>query len=350
MQIFINPLFSIKLKPLINLHLMKKTLSLLFFTIILIQSASSQALEISGNPIAEIFTDFRLNLGDTVKTTGFGLNRAFLGYNFLPAGNFSGSIIVSIGSPDDLPPGAIHRRYAYCREASLSWTNEKINITFGITGTRIFNYQQKFWGKRYIANTYQSLNGYGFIADLGIVMDYKINDILTADMTVMNGEGYSELQLDNGVKTSAGLTITPSSHLAFRIYGDIDKPTGVWQSTLVGFAGFKNELITIGAEASFKSNLDMIVGHNSWGISGTGAISVTKKSELFVRYDYSTSVLVPGQIMQWNYKKDGSLLIFGAQRTLSPNVKIALDYQGTFPYNPSGKISDAIFVNALFKF
>lgn len=123
---------------------MKKILPLLLLTILFEQAASSQTTEISGKPIAEIYTDFHLNLNDTAKTTGFGLNRAYLGYNFLPAGNFSGSIIVNIGSPDDLPEGAIHRRYAYFREASLSWTNEKINVSFGITGTRIQNYQQKF--------------------------------------------------------------------------------------------------------------------------------------------------------------------------------------------------------------
>jgi hypothetical protein len=329
---------------------MKKIFAFLLFTVTILQTINSQTTEITGKPVAEIFTDFHLNLSDTSKTTGFGLNRAFFGYNFLPGGNFSGSVIVNIGSPDELSPGAVRRRYAYFREASLSWTKERINVSFGITGTRIFNYQQKFWGKRYIANTYQSLNGYGFIADLGVVMDYKISDIISADVSLANGEGYTELQLDNSVKTSVGITITPIKQLALRFYGDIDKPKGIWQSTLVGFAGFKSELITVGAEISFKSNLDMVAGHNAWGVSGTGAINITKKADLFVRYDYSTSLVVPGENLQWNNKKDGSLLIFGLERIMSQNVKIALDYQGTFPYSPERQKSDAIYVNALFKF
>jgi len=329
---------------------MKKILPFLLFTFTALQAINSQTTEITGKPVAEIFTDFHLNLNDTLKTTGFGLNRAFFGYNFLPGGNLSGSIIINIGSPDELSSGAVHRRYAYFREASLSWKNDRLNIAFGITGTRIFSYQQKFWGKRYIANTYQSLNGYGFIADLGVVMDYKINDIVSTDLSLANGEGYSELQLDNSVKTSVGITITPTKQLAFRLYGDIDKPKGTWQSTLVGFAGYKSELITVGAEVSFKSNLDRIQGHNAWGVSGTGAINITKKVDLFVRYDYSSSLVVPGENLQWNYKKDGSLLIFGLERILSQNVKIALDYQGTFPYSTERQNSDAIYVNALFKF
>jgi hypothetical protein len=329
---------------------MKKNLLLLFITLTFYKVSNSQIVPNQGKPIAEIFTDFHYYINDTSKTTGFGLNRAYFGYNFIPGGNFSGSVIVTIGIPDDLPPGSTHRRYAYFREASLSWTKDNLNLTFGITGTRIFNYQQQFWGKRYIASTYQQLNGYGFVADLGVLVDYKFNDIFRGDISIMNGEGYSELQLDNSVKTSVGLTITPVRQLAFRLYGDIDKPMGTWQYTLVGFAGFKNELITFGAEVSYKSNMNQILGHNIWGLSGTSGINVSKHAEIFVRYDYSTSVKLPGETIKWNNAKDRSFGIVGLQYTFSQNVKMALNYQGTYPYNPGVQTTNAIFVNALFKF
>ena len=329
---------------------MKKILPVFFVSLFLCQIINSQTTENTGKPIAEIFTDFHYNLNDTAQTTGFGLNRAHLGYNYLPGGNFSATIIVNIGSPEELTVEAKHRRYAYFKEASISWSKDKLNLSLGITKTRIFDYQQKFWGKRYIADTYQSINGYGFVADLGLVMDYKFNDIWKTDITIMNGEGYSELQLDNSVKTSAGLTITPVKQLAIRLYGDLTKPHGILQYTLIGFAGFKNEFITFGAEASYKSNLDMIGGHHAWGLSGTGAISISKKTEIFVRYDYSSSVIVPGDIIQWNYHMDGSFAIIGVQYTFSQNVKMALNYQGTYPYNHGRQITDTFFLNALFKF
>jgi len=329
---------------------MKKILPVLLVSLSLYQVIYSQTEEITGKPVAEIFTDFHYNLNDTAKTTGFGLNRAYLGYNFLLGDNFSASIIVNIGSPDDLSSGSLHRRYAYFKYAFISWSKDKLNLSFGITGTHLSDYQQKFWGKRYIADTFLSINGYGYISDLGFALDYKFNDIWKADFTLMNGEGYSELQLDNNVKTSAGLTITPVKQVAIRLYGDLTKPHGIWQNTLIAFAGFKNELITIGAEASYKSNLDMIGGHHAWGISGTGGISVSKKAEIFARYDYSASVTVPGDIIQWNYNMDGSFAVFGIQYTFSQNVKMALNYQGTYPYNPGRQITDAIYVNALFKF
>ncbi len=314
------------------------------------QSLYNQTVGTTGKPIAEIFTDFHFNINDTSKTTGFGLNRAYLGYDFLTYSNFSCTIIINIGFPEDLAEGSKPRRYAYFREASISWSKDNFKLSFGITGTRLFDFQQKFWGKRYIANTYQSINGYGFVADLGLAMDYKFSDILKADITIMNGEGYSNVQLDNTVRTSLGFTITPFEQLAIRVYGDVMKTGGVWQPMLISFIGFKNKSLTIGAEATYKSNLDITRGHHAWGISGTGALSLSEKAEIFARYDYSTSVVAAGDALPWNYLKDGSFVVIGAQYTLSQNVKIALDYQGTYPYALDSQISDAVFINALFKF
>ena len=157
---------------------------------------------------------------------GFNLNRAYFGYNYIVNENFSATVKLNIGTPEDLAPGSVARRYAYYREASITYAKDKLNLTLGITGTRLFDYQQKFWGKRYIANTYQSLNGYGYVADLGVVADYKFNDIIEADFMLMNGEGYTNIQIDNDLKSSAGITLTPVKQLAVRVYGDYNATYG----------------------------------------------------------------------------------------------------------------------------
>jgi hypothetical protein len=332
---------------------MKKVFLTACVVIIAALSAKSQIPAIPGIPgkmIAEIFTDFHCSLSGAPATTGFSLNRAYFGYNYIADENFSATIKVNVGNPEDLAPGSVSRRYAQFTEASITYVKNKLYLTLGMTNTRLFNYQQRFWGKRYIANTYQSINGYGYIADLGIVADYKFNDIVEADITIMNGEGYSNIQLDNSIKPSLGITITPTRELAFRAYSDLMQKNGLWQSTLVGFAGFKNEKLTIGAEISYKSNLDLNMGHDSWGISGTGAVSLTKKIEFFTRYDYSSSVIAPGDDIQWNLANDHQLLINGVQYTFNKIVKVALDYQATFPKDKTRTFSDLIYVNALFKF
>ena len=160
----------------------------------------SQTQEGSGKPIMEIITDFHLDLNDTAKTTGFGISRAYFGYNYLPGKNFSCKIILNIGTPEDLPKPAAPRRYAFFREASVTYAKDKIKVSFGIVTTKHFIYLQQFWGKRFIATEFEVRNKYGYIADLGVVLDYKFNDKLSGDVAVTNGEGYSEIQLDNGVK------------------------------------------------------------------------------------------------------------------------------------------------------
>jgi hypothetical protein len=321
----------------------------IFFFILLMQ-INSQTTTIQGKPITDIYTDFHYSLNDTSKTTGFGINRAYLGYNFLPGNNFSGTIIINAGNPEDLSDDETRRRYAYFREASITYTKENFNISFGIVNTKFWDFQQKFWGKRFVSATFQSLNGYGNVADLGFLAEYKFNDIVRADFGIMNGEGYCDIQIDNSVKTSASVLVTPNDKLTFRLYGDNSSPHGITQNTLLFFAGFKNELVTIGGELNYKSNLDLTKGHDAWGFSGTCGVNVNKKTELFIRYDNSSSSKMAGDILKWNYKKDGELTIAGIQYTFNQYFKMALNYQGSNPYNPTKQRYDAIFLNANFKY
>jgi hypothetical protein len=328
---------------------MKKIASVLILMFYYSTIAVGQDIPLQGKPIAEIYTDFHYIINDTSQTSGFGINRAFLGYKYQPEGKFSSTIIVTTGTPEDLAPGSKQRRYAYFREASIAYTNDKLIINFGIASTRIFDFQQKFWSKRYIGPEYQSLYGYGSVADLGLVIDYRINDLLKIDFTLMNGKGYSNIQYDNSLKTSLGLTVTTPTRISLRFYGDVMKPYGITQVTLVGFAGFKTNLFSIGAEASYKSGLDFIAGHDGWGLSGTGAVLISEKTEIFVRYDYASSIVTEGTA-RWKSMLDGTFFISGLQYTFSPNLRMALNYKGNYPYSTLRKNTDAIYLNVHFKF
>ncbi len=93
---------------------------LLFLVVLLVYSEVSytQNPVIPGKPVMEIITDFHLDLNDTAKTTGFGISRAYFGYNYLPGKNFSCKIILNIGTPEDFPRPAAPLRYRFFREAS----------------------------------------------------------------------------------------------------------------------------------------------------------------------------------------------------------------------------------------
>jgi hypothetical protein len=328
----------------------KRFFSTLIITILFCRILNSQSVLSQGKPVGEIFTDFHYNPNDTTKTTGFGINRAHLGYNYTPEGNFSALIMINIGIPEDLPEGAVPRRYGYFREASVAYTKEKLTIHFGMVTTRYESFQQGFWGKRYLGPEYQAAYPYGSVADLGVVIDYELSDLLKVDLSLLNGKGYNNIQFDNSLKTALGLTISTPGNVFVRLYGDIMKPQGVMQTTFIMFTGHKNDLFSIGAEASYKTNLDLINGHDVWGISATASIFLNNKTELFARYDYAASVKVPDEELQWNYEKDNTYFIGGIQYKLSDNLKIALNFRRKNPYNPGQKTTDALYLNAHFKF
>lgn len=329
---------------------MKKTFSILLFTASCFQMLNSQSIINPGKPIAEIFTDFHYIFNDTTKRTGFDMNRVHLGYSFLPGESFSSTIMINIGNPEDLAAGSKPKRYAYFREASVTYTKEKLKVSFGITNTRIFDFQQGFWGKRYLGPEYQAIYGFGSVADLGVVLDYKFNDIFKVDLSLLNGEGYTNIQVDNSLKTAFGLTITAPDKLTFRLYADLMRSRDVLQTTLITFAGFKNDFFSFGAEASYKSNLDLTAGHNVWGLSATGSVNLNERSEIFCRFDYAASVVLPGEELQWDYTLDGNYLIAGVQRIFTSNLKAALNYRGINPYDPDKQYSSAIYLNVMFKF
>jgi len=310
---------------------------------------NSQTIISQGKPVAEIFTDFHYSIDDTTKTTGFGINRAHIGYNYTPDGNFSALIIINIGTPEDLSEGSVPKRYGFFREASIAYKKDKLTVNFGMVSTRYADFQQAFWGKRYLAPEYQAAYGYGSVADIGIVADYRLSDLLKFDLSLLNGKGYTNVQVDNSLKTAFGLTITTSNNIYIRLYGDLMKTQDVLQNTLIGFAGIKNSIFSIGVEYSHKTNLDLLKRHDVWGLSSTGSIFLNKKTEIFVRYDYAASVKAPDEDLQWDYTKDAACFIGGIQRTFNNNFQIALNYRRTNPYDPAKKTSNAIYVNAHFK-
>lgn len=328
----------------------KRAIPIFILSLMICQVLNSQTLVSQIKPICDIFTDFHYYISDSSKTNGFSLNRAYLGIDYEPEGYWSSVIMINVGNPEDLAPGSVPKRYAYLREAAIIYKKDRLTFNFGMVNTRYEDFQQGFWGKRYLGPEFQAIYGYGSVADLGVVVDYQLNNVFKFDISVINGKGYTNIQPDNSIKTAAGLTITTPNRISIRLYGDIMKPFGVWQSTMIGFAGFKTSHLSFGAEASYKTNLDLTHGHDVWGLSGTGSYYLNENSEIFARYDYMASLKTDENDLQWDSEKDGSYLIAGIQHKFNDKIKMALNYRRMNPYEPAIKSSNAVYLNAAFKF
>jgi hypothetical protein len=109
---------------------MKYILLLLIF-FLAIPNLYSQTTEPSGKVFTEIFTNFHYNIKDSLGTTGFGIERAFLGYTYVAGNNFSATVILNAGSPDDVADGSEPRRYVHLREAFINYTKDKLSVNRG---------------------------------------------------------------------------------------------------------------------------------------------------------------------------------------------------------------------------
>ena len=282
-----------------------------------------------GTPFGRIFTNFHKQIGGEQKSA-FSVDRAYLGYNYSLSPEISAFIKLDIGSPNDVSEYSKLRRYAYFKNAGFKYSHDKLTWFFGLIDTRQFSLQEKIWAHRYIMKSYQDQYQYGPKADLGTTLMWEFTPSFSMDVSLMNGEGYKQLQLDNAYKSALGMTFTPARFI-FRVYGDIiireEKETN-----LSFLAAWKNNNMQGGIEFTYNSNDNFVLDHDLWGGSVYGLYRIFEKFELFARYDYLTSNPVELPDVGWDYNSDGTALIGGIQWQPIKSFKAALNYQDWYPW------------------
>jgi len=306
----------------------------------------------SGSPFAKIFFNYHADLSG--NGNAFEIQRAYFGYKYKMSEDFSGHITLDVGAPevninDSVTVGTSLEMTAYLKTAAVAYSHGNLTLEAGLIGLQQFKLQEKYWGRRYIYKSFQDWTKMGPSADLGAMVSYNFSDMLSADLTVRNGEGYKKLQSDKAFNTGLGLTLKPVKGLAIRGFVDYikkDEPI----STVSGFAGYKNDLLSVGAEYNMQMNYGDVADHTLKGFSLYAGVNLTEKIEVFGRFDNLVSNTLNGATENWNMGKDGNLLIAGIQYSPIKNVNIALDYQG-FLYTDKNKDSkNLIYMNFQYAF
>jgi hypothetical protein len=303
-----------------------------------------------GKPIITVFANYHNYLNENQDFSGFEIRRAYLGYEHYLSKQFYAVVKIDIGSPDDVSPYSRIRRYAYFKNAALRYTWKSLRVDFGLIDMQHFILQEKFWGYRYIARSFSDRYRFGPKADIGFDVIYTLKDVVAFDLTISNGEGYTNIQRDNTLKAALGFTLTPLKGLSIRGYIDaVEK--NIIESTLSTFVGYKfRELFRIGFEYNYKFNQDFLEDHNMFGISTYGTVCLHKKVELFGRYDWLSSNIVEYDDIPWNLPYDGSSVIAGIQYTPIKLVKLSLNYQDWVPYAKNEDNLAFIYLNVEFKY
>lgn len=313
-------------------------------------AGDSTFLKTPGKVYGKIFSNFHTQIGYGNNATAFEIRRAYFGYEKKLSKYFEANVKMDIGSPEDLSPYSLIRRYAYFKNAYLKYSNKKLTTHFGIIDILHFRMQEKYWAHRYIEKSFADKYRFGVKADLAWQVIYDWADWISTDFTLMNGEGYTKLQADNTLKAGAGVSVFPLKNFVTRIYYDLSAKS-IIESTLAAFIGYKIEnKVIAGIEYNYKFNEDYKENYNRFGYSAYLSYYVLKKLQIFGRFDKVLSNKLENEDNPWNLARDGSKIIAGIEYSPIKNVKLALDYQDWFPYAENEPNSQFIYFNVKVSF
>ena len=289
------------------------------------QAQDAKVEEPKGKAIVQVFGNFHSGFGANNDDRGFELERSYLGYEYKLGDGLSVKGVMDIGKSSDVSD---YQRIAYIKNALVSWKKGNFTLNGGLISTTQFNFQEKFWGYRYIMKSFQDQYKFGNSADLGISASYKFADWVSADAIIVNGEGYKKVQKNDGLNYGLGVTLTPVKGFQVRLYGGLNESGQEGKDDIVNmaaFAGYKCEKFTIGAEYNYMQNASNKNDADQYGYSVFASAKVSKKAEVYARFDelYSKN--------DWNIAKDEQATIIGAQFKLGKYVKVAPNFKMNKP-------------------
>ena len=315
---------------------------LLACTSIATQAQDAKTAEPKGKAIVQVFGNFHSGFGAQNDDRGFELERSYLGYEYNLAGGLSVKGVMDIGKSNNVDD---YHRIAYIKNAMVSWKKGGLTLNGGLISTTQFNFQEKFWGYRYVMKSFQDQYKFGSSADLGLSVAYRFADWISADAIVVNGEGYKKVQKSDGLNYGLGVTLTPVKGFQVRLYGGInenDDPAKKDVVNMAAFAGYKHERFTLGAEYNHMLNASGKANADQYGYSVFGSVKLGKITDLYARFDdiYSRN--------QWNVEKDEQAAILGAQVKLGKYVKVAPNVRVDIPKAEGTKANCSAYINCYF--
>ena len=294
----------------------------------------------NGKPFMKIFSNYHATFSDGESSSAFELKRVYLGYEYAFSKKFSAKANFDVGDPG---VGKLQMT-AYVKNAYLKYREGNFSVNFGLISTTQFKVQEKHWGYRYLAKSFQDQYKFNSSADLGVSAAYKFSDAVSADVIIANGEGYKLLQADSTLRYGLGVTVTPVNKFKGRVYYDFTSKDET-QSSLATFVGYADDVFSLGAEYNKLFNYGFEDGQDLSGTSFYTTIKANKKLKFFARFDNLSSKKKNGETEDWNIGKNGQWYIVGLEYAPIKGVKIAPNYKGWNPEDSGQEFSSTLMLN-----
>lgn len=302
-----------------------------------------------GRVSGKIYSNFYLGTDHGELATAMEITRAYFGFERRLGDYFSAEVKLDIGSPDDISEYSRLRRYAYFKNAGITFEYDRFTAWAGLFDMLQFKTQEKTWGYRYLYRSFMDEYRFGPSADLGLGVAYRFSKTFSADLVLSNGEGYQSPQRDNNYKAGLGITLLPVEHFTLRTYYAVFTARSP-QMTMSGFAGYDNGKFSLAAEYNHQRNYQFNAGYDRYGYSFYGTWFISEKWQIFARYDHLFSNMAGDSDTPWNLPNDGSALLGGIQFTPIRHIHLAVDYRDWVEYasNGSGARYLSLHIEAVF--
>ncbi|MBE6304685.1 MAG: porin [Bacteroidales bacterium] len=307
-----------------------------------IYAQDTSSAEPKGKAIVQVMGNFHTGFGAENGDRGFELERSYVGYEYNFGKGLSVKGVLDIGKSSSVDD---YHRIAYIKNAQVSWKTGNLTLNGGLISTTQFNFQEKFWGYRYVLKSMQDMYKFGSSADLGVSAAYKFTPWLSADAIIVNGEGYKKIQNKDGLNYGLGVTLTPVKGFQVRLYGGINESREAGKKDIVNmaaFAGYKCGRFTVGAEYNYMMNSSYKDGNDLYGYSVFASVKLAKFANVFARFDdlYSKK--------DWNISKDERAAIVGAQFMPCKYVKLAPNFRVNMPKADGAKEKYSFYLSCYF--
>ena len=229
------------------------------------QAAAPPAVTVGG----VVYTQYQYDLKDSTDAAGksygnqnqFSIQRAYINAIGRFGSNFVGRITLDLAPTGAAANQAIRLKYAY---GQYTPDGSSLSYKFGLIHTPWLDWEETLWDYRMQGNVALDRNKYLTSSDFGAGIDGKFNnDQVNAQLTVVNGEGYSGGTGDAGkdIQARVSLRLMESDDasrvggLRVTAYAGYGSPTGSGQrERFVGMLSYKSKMITLAGE--FASTVD----------------------------------------------------------------------------------------------
>ncbi|PKP17826.1 MAG: hypothetical protein CVU05_14795 [Bacteroidetes bacterium HGW-Bacteroidetes-21] len=265
---------------------------------------SIKPLEIKHSFFANVYTGFYYSFSDkAVPRAGFDFSTGLLGYKADWGDKATVTLIYDVTKTttditvQDTANRPLTVNYfkgsdytAFLKMAEIDFKPRKwLEISVGqLLNQQYLTYQDKFWGFRYVATTFQEFYRFGSPADFGTRVTLKLKDKLNFSLGAVNGEGpFRKQDNDATLQYFTNIGYMPVKGFIVKVFADylpIDgRPA---RSAISFFTGYRCTDWRIGVEYNHVENNLYTIGNTLQGTSVYGAYKIADKWNILARHDY----------------------------------------------------------------